>query len=121
MKKVQRYFDSNIVGNNDLRWRMEIDGALLFAVVEWRRQEAGETLAQVVAPKSRFRQRITAIDPRSHYVRFFVWGDSFESYLAAREITEAAGLGAGWVAYDLAEKIRVNLFAESSETPNPLD
>ncbi len=121
VKKVQQYFNRNVVGNNDLRWRMVIDSPLLFAVLEWRRQEAGETLAQIAAADSHFRERITAIDPRSHYVQFVVWSDSFESYLRARKITEEAGLGAGWIVYDFEEEVRLNLFAEGGSAPNPLD
>ena len=36
------------------------------------------------------------MDPETEYARFLVWPDSFDVYLAAREITEELNVAAGW-------------------------
>ena len=56
----------------------------------------GERAWEIAEAGSRYRLSLARIDPGHAALRFFVWQDSFETYLRAREIGEAAGFAAGW-------------------------
>jgi hypothetical protein len=47
--------------------------------------------------------------PEIDFIQFHVWGDSFEAYLAAREVIEAAGFRAGWRAYEIGDELELAL------------
>ncbi|MCG8587354.1 MAG: hypothetical protein MI757_21825 [Pirellulales bacterium] len=61
-----------------------------------RRNNVGETAAQLRGSTSRFRQQIRRIPPGKHYLKFIVWPDSYEEYLLARQSATERGLMAGW-------------------------
>lgn len=101
-RPLDRYFEAYDVGNEMLRWRAVEKpvqaGRGWFYRLEWRRPTLGETPEQLRSPNSNLRQRLAETDPRSRYLQFYVWGDSFEAYLEARRIAEEAGFSVGWVA-----------------------
>jgi len=113
------YFRSNDVGNRDLRWRVLDSPAGQIAQLDWRHPAAGETLGELAGPGSLLRETLGRFDSRHHFIRFFVWADSFEVYLASRRVAEQAGFAVGWEAYDTGQSLR---FARSqSSPPAPVD
>jgi hypothetical protein len=104
--RVVDYFRSTDVGSPDLRWHaLEMDGELL-AQLEWRRPDLGETREQIDSALSRYRSALLELPPRGVFFHFFVWDDSFEVYLAARELADRAGFAAGWTPYDAMRPFR---------------
>jgi hypothetical protein len=113
------YFQSHDVGNRHLRWQVAETPAGQIAQLDWRQPNAGETESQLRAPNSELRKALDRYDPDHHFIRFFVWADSFEVYLTSRRIAEKAGFSIGWEAYDTGESLR---FARSARgPPTPVD
>jgi hypothetical protein len=113
------YFRSHDVGNADLRWQLLETPSGQVAQLDWRRPQAGETLDELRAPGSDLRRALAGYDPKAHFIRFYVWADSFEEYLAARRIVEDMGFAVGWEAYEVGQSLR---FARSlSSAPTPVD
>jgi hypothetical protein len=86
------------LGNAWFRWEMLEQGGQPLARLHWRDPAAGDDLAALQAPGAGFRRALADLDPERHYVRFWVWGESFETYLEARRIAESAGFAVGWQA-----------------------
>ena len=74
-----------------------------------RRPAWGESTEQIERQQSRYQQFIKRIQPQRHYLRFLVWPDSFETYLAARQIATDRGLLAGWTPQTIAGEYEVRL------------
>jgi hypothetical protein len=51
---------------------------------------------EVLKPRSRFQKILFVIDKSKYYARYIVLPDSYEVYLAARAISDQAGLLSGW-------------------------
>ena len=65
---------------------------------------------------------MAGLSPESDFVRFQVWNDSFETYLAARQSVEAAGLRAGWKGYaEDEELIRLLRFTTNPIPEQPIE
>ncbi len=60
------------------------------------KENAGATEDEVLKPRSRFQKMLFVLDKNKYYARFIVLPDSYEVYLAAREVSAKAGLLAGW-------------------------
>jgi hypothetical protein len=106
------------VGNQALRWHvLDLGPGLLFAQLEWRQRDYGETLDVLERSGSVYRREILRYNPRRIYFRFFVWDDSFEVYLEARKIATEAGFSAGWIALAEHEPIRENLLQRGARRP----
>jgi len=52
---------------------------------------------------------LAARSPKSDFIRFQVWEDSFEAYLVARQAIEAAGFRAGWRARESDQELELRL------------
>jgi hypothetical protein len=50
------------------------------------------------------RSWLAARSPDIDVIQFKVWADSFEAYLATREVIEAAGFRAGWRGYEIDDE-----------------
>jgi len=57
---------------------------------------AGESAEQLQRSTSDYYRRLRQIAHWRGYVRFIVWGDSFETYVVARRVADEAGVLAGW-------------------------
>ena len=68
-----------------------------FALVEL--VDAGKTRAM--------RAWLAERSPEIDFITFHVWADSFEAYLEAREVIEAAGFQAGWRGYEVDDELDV--------------
>ncbi len=51
---------------------------------------------EVLKPRSRFQRLLFVIDKSKYYARYIVLPDSYEVYLAARAMSDQAGLLSGW-------------------------
>ena len=91
---VVDYFRRHDVGNAAFRWRVSNRGAV--ARLDWRRTDNGETVNEAIQPDSAIRTALAGYDPSRHFIRFFVWSDSFDVYLETRRIAEQAGFAVGW-------------------------
>ena len=57
---------------------------------------AAESATGIAHGNSDFQSRLRKVKADGDYARFLVWPDSFEIYLAARQIAESMGVMAGW-------------------------
>lgn len=95
--RVVEHFEREVVGWGPFRWRVDRRSATaLEARLTWARRDAGEAPAELELPRSAFRRRLERLDPEQRYLRFYVWGGSFEAYLEARRLAEEAGFAVGW-------------------------
>ena len=59
-------------------------------------EDSGADEDEVLRPRSRFQRAILLLDKSKYYARYIVLPDSFEVYLAARAVSDEAGLLSGW-------------------------
>lgn len=113
--KIVAYFQENDVGTQEFRWHVINNGGLDFwAHLEWRDRDKGDSLAELGSSRSRFRNELTRLNARSHYLLFFVWEDSFEPYLVAREMAAEAGFTSGWSPHGEHVPFRQHLMSTES-------
>jgi hypothetical protein len=79
----------------------------------WRDREAGEDMADLRIEGSQLETSVQGKDPARQYIRFWVWPDSFEVYLEARYLAEAAGFDVAWTAVPGEEEIGVDLIGRN--------
>ncbi|MCA9120785.1 MAG: hypothetical protein H6822_32405 [Planctomycetaceae bacterium] len=60
------------------------------------KESEGATEEEVLKPRSRFQKMLFVLDKSKYYARFIVLPDSYEVYLAARAMSDQAGLLSGW-------------------------
>jgi hypothetical protein len=102
---VSRYFRKRDVGAGGFRWRLKTEPDVRVELV-WRSPDQGldhTGLAGNLAMRSWLAARSSDID----VILFQVWADSFEAYLAAREVVEAAGFNAGWRGYEIEDELEL--------------
>lgn len=88
-------------------------------IVFVERENWGESVDEILAPGSDYRDVIARIDPRRFYVRFLVWPESFEAYIAARQIASEKDLLAGWEPQTRTDEYRVRLESNLRCGPPP--
>ena len=64
------------------------------------RATRGIALKEVLGTKSRFSEFLDSFDSNSFYMRFFVYPDSYEIYMAARRAADKRAILAGWEPQD---------------------
>jgi hypothetical protein len=119
---LMRHFRNTYVGDGDFRWSMsDREGMGILARLEWQRMNAGETLADLRRPQSRFRERLASTNPRERFLDFHVWSDSYDVYLEARELAEQQGFTVGWKPYEKDEEFEGWLATNVSKDPLRVD
>jgi hypothetical protein len=88
-------------------------------IVFVERENWGETVDEILALGSDYREVLARIDARRFYIRFLVWPDSFEAYIAARQIASDEGLPAGWEPQTRTDEYRVRLESNLRCGPPP--
>ncbi len=76
------------------------------------RPTGGETPQQVVNKSSKFQRGLLALKQQhgdSFYLRFLVWDDSFDAYVAARSVCDEMDVMAGWEPYTVSYTWREGL------------
>jgi hypothetical protein len=88
-------------------------------IVFVERENFGESTDEMLAAGSDYGKQIATIDPRRFYVRYLVWSDSFETYIAARRLATEEGLLAGWELQTRPDEYRVRLESNLRCGPPP--
>jgi len=106
------YFRTNDFGSHALRWRVvDLAPERFQAQLEWRAENTGETLVEIGRGTSAFAQDLTRFDPKRAFFQFYVWDDSFDVYLKAREMANESGFSAGWDPRDRNGQIYLDLIS----------
>ncbi|MDG2335707.1 MAG: hypothetical protein P8Q97_15930 [Myxococcota bacterium] len=107
---LYNFFTKQRIGWENFYWQIRDRGPRrLFADMAWRDPGYGEEVRELVASGSRLEESFANHDPGKEYVRFWVWPDSFEVYLEARYLAEAAGFDVAWNAVPQGEEVGSNL------------
>lgn len=107
-KLVEQFNQAAAVSSGPYRARLVVENFNLVLIYE-PRGTAGETAKQVASRTSEFRRLLKRLDPQKFYVRFLVWSDSFNEYVAARIVCDELKLSAGWEPYDAAYQWKLGL------------
>ncbi|MFP6655768.1 MAG: hypothetical protein VCB25_09075 [Myxococcota bacterium] len=115
-----RYLRKRDIGDENFRWRLLTEPEIRVQL-EWRSPQAGLdpfSLQQGGALRAWLANRA----PEQDFIKFHVWGDSFEAYLAAREAVEAAGYRAGWIGHEIDDEFDLALrFGPPEPTSGPIE
>ena len=86
-----------------------------------RRPGSGQSAADAVKANGDFARALRKYKPADRFVRFFVWPDGFEAYLAARQLAGERGFAAGWepVASPEEHAIQLGKYAIGTKPPPP--
>lgn len=106
--RLVAYFDKRFYGDRDVQYRLRVINFELYLLLE-RRKDAGEPTERIVKNNSRLLQNVRKINPKTHYARFHVWADSFDTYIEARKVTDQRNLLAGWHPQTTKEEHRLHL------------
>lgn len=102
---VARYFRKRDVGAGGFRWRFRTQPKARVELA-WRSPDQGLVYAGL-REDSAMRSWLAARSPDIDVIQFQVWADSFEAYLAAREVIESAGFRAGWRGYEIEDELEL--------------
>jgi hypothetical protein len=106
-KAVARYFRKRDVGAGSFRWHLKTEPDIRVELA-WRSLDEGLEHPGLGAKRA-MRSWLAERSPEIDFIRFHVWADSFEAYLEAREVVEAAGFRAGWQGYEVGDELDVPL------------
>jgi len=107
-KDVIAVFNRKKIGTTYFRLRVQILGGYPYLLVE-HNEKTGGTTQSLRQGQSLFRDRINRLNKNRQYVRYLVWGDSFDTYLAARTHSDRRGLLAGWEPFHVNQPWRISL------------
>lgn len=86
-----------------------------FSVLFTPKPGGGYQTADITRAGSAYRQRLSALNAKTHFVHFLVRPDAIDTFLAARKIAaEDLGLGTGWMPLDQEQELR---FTTRGRTP----
>lgn len=114
---LARFFRDHNVGDDNLAWKFS--GREL--TLRWHNQRVGESPEQISLSNARFRREITAAEKSKRYITYFVWADSFDVYIQARDISDSRGIFAGWEPMEAQEELTVVVGAGSRTRPKRID
>jgi hypothetical protein len=107
---LRNLFLKEAFGDPNFVWSFrDQDSRSFFADIHWRDERAGEGLAELRSGATGLREVLAKQSPSGHYLRFYVWPDSFETYLEARYIAEAEGFDVSWLAVDEENEVGIDL------------
>lgn len=105
LESAALYLRKRRVGADGFRWLL-LTEAPARVQLDWPPADGGIEPARL-GDDPRWRRWLDGLQPGADFVRFHVWTDSFEAYGAARQATETAGLGAGWVGHEREEELEL--------------
>jgi len=95
--KIQDLFKRYTVGTPNVELGIYVYKYGRHPYLEVRPREGrGETVEQLALPNSRCARLMTIARRSRAYVRFLVWPDGYEAYLAARKVADKQRVPAGW-------------------------
>lgn len=106
-ESLAHHFRKREVGIGNFRWKI-VTEARPRARLVWRSKDAGLDRGQIES-SGQIQSWLAARSPDRDFIRFQVWSDSFEAYLAAREAIEAAGFRAGWRGHEVDQEFDLQL------------
>jgi hypothetical protein len=98
---------------SDSNYVMRFPGGLHY---ERRGPDSGERASEIIKNDSEFRRVLAGLDPREHYLLFFVREDSFGTFRTARRIARKKGFAVGW---SPEPKERKMVFGPNGTPPPP--
>ncbi|MCR9097917.1 MAG: hypothetical protein NXI30_27165 [bacterium] len=101
------YLRKRRIGSDGFRWLLE-PGTPSWVRLDWPPAERGIDPTGLTTSEA-WRRWLARRVPGRDFVKFHVWNDSFEAYGTARQATEAAGLGGGWIGYTADAEYRTPL------------
>jgi hypothetical protein len=108
------------IGEGAFRWQLKTEGRPRVEL-EWLTRDGGLDHSRLETDP-RWRAWLSRLSPETDFVRFQVWNDSFETYLAARQAVEKAGLRAGWKGYAAdQELVRILRFTSNPLPEQPIE
>ncbi len=111
---LQNFFRKQFIGWENFYWSIRDEGPrVLFADMAWRDVGFGERAGELRVDGSRLEGIMGQHEPGKQYIRFWVWSDSFEVYLEARYLAEAAGFDVAWTVVPMGEEVGSNLLGGS--------
>ncbi len=104
--KLKEYFEEKTVADRQFRVKIAVSGGRpQFSFVP-RDDDVGIETEKIERSFGTIARRYR---DKPVYFRFRVWPDSFETYIAARNVAATLGLTAGWEPYNPNDTYRVNL------------
>ena len=95
-KKVLAHFSKAKPGDPFFQAIPRIDGGKRIIFDLRKKSAAGEDEATLVKPTSKYLAALKGISPKTHYLQFEVFEDSFATYLSARDLASKRNFPAGW-------------------------
>jgi len=95
---LKRMFDKEKIGNAYFRVAIHV-GKDKPSLIISHNPQSGDTTKKLNELGSVYRRVLRNIDRRKAFIRFRVFPDSFDTYLAAREVASSMGIQAGWAPY----------------------
>jgi len=95
--KVTQFFKQLQIGTQDYRLGIRTYDDRPYGNLEFiPLPNGGETAEQIALPSSRYRAALRQFQKNNNYLRFMVNTNSFETYVAARAISDQYKIPAGW-------------------------
>jgi hypothetical protein len=104
---ISLYLRKRDVGVGNFSWRLRTDSPVRVELA-WRSKDPGLHAADL-SENGELQRWLDGRSPSVDAIRFHVWADSFEAYLAAREVVEAAGFRAGWTGHEADQELALPL------------
>jgi hypothetical protein len=95
-KKIVSHFSKAKPGGPFFQAIPRIDGSKRIIFDLRKKSAAGEDEAALVKPTSKYLAALKGISPKTHYLQFEVFEDSFATYLSARDLASKRKFPAGW-------------------------
>ncbi|MAI24667.1 MAG: hypothetical protein CMN75_01425 [Spirochaeta sp.] len=96
---LENHFEKQraVLGDQNFFWSLQNEGVRsFFAGLAWRTEEAGDSIGDLRVGDSSFGAELAGNSAEDRFVQFWVWPDSFETYLEARYLAEASGFDVAW-------------------------
>ena len=116
--KLQSMFDKLRLNDDWFLLKLKANGRQPMLVFE-RKRNAGYAIEELENPRGPYIRILKTIDPSKHYLRFTVWTDSYDVYLAARRIAAEQGLLAGWDITSNSNEVEIPLGGKILFGPEP--
>ena len=107
-KSVREYFAKRRLGDQYFRLRVEVHNYQPFLVLD-RLADSGDSAEEINGPDSRFRDTLAHKSSDDFYLRFRVWPDSYDAYVAARQAADEMGWQAGWEPQTRTDEWKIRL------------
>jgi len=95
-KKILAHFAKAKPGDPFFLAKPRIDANKRIIFELQKKSAAGEDEEALVKPTSKYLAALKGISPKSHYLQFEVFEDSFAAYLSARDLASKRNFPAGW-------------------------